>query len=310
MRYSLVSRFKGTLLGALVGEKIASSSRNNSQGAGTSQVISLHWSDLVIVGGESLISLGRFDTEDWRKRQEQELKNLENSYGAILATLPIALFFHENTIKLRHNLLLAADCHHDPIVRDGILAVGYAIAKSLTETLTPATLISQTISFVGETPTSLPEKLLQINHLLESSAGLERAQAEVSKEEKLSYGIALAFYCFLSTIEDFRLSVLRAIQINNCSKTVGAITGALSGVYNSAVGIPVTWQVMLLQAKSEQGMTGSSRMIKLAEALVAVWSGVCDLAPHPDEVTEEGSAIAPRLGYLQATAAPRVIRSR
>ena len=312
MRYSLGSRFKGTILGALLGEKTAFSRRNQLQGAGTLKITSLHWSDMTIECASSLISLGRFDQEDWQKAKQQELTNLENSYWAILATLPVALFFHENPLKLRHNLLLAAQIwQNDPVVRDGILAVGYAIAQSLTEKLTSISLISQTISFIGETSTDLPQQLLKVNNLLEDGAGLERVQAEFSKEEKLSHSIGVAFYCFLSTIEDFRLSVLRALQNSHRSAEISAITGALSGAYNSAVGIPISWQVMLVQANSTEGQVSSSRrMVELADALVAVWSGVYDLALCPDEVSEEGSALAPHLVSLQATAAPRVIKSR
>ena len=312
MRYSLGSRFKGTILGALLGEKTAFSRRNQLQGAGTLKITSLHWSDMTIECASSLISLGRFDQEDWQKAKQQELTNLENSYWAILATLPVALFFHENPIKLRHNLLLAAQIwQNDPVVRDGILAVGYAIAQSLTEKLTSISLISQTISFIGETSTDLPQQLLKVNNLLEDGAGLERVQAEFSKEEKLSHSIGVAFYCFMSTIEDFRLSVLRALQNSHRSPEISAITGALSGAYNSAVGIPISWQVMLVQANSTEGQVSSSRrMVELADALAAVWSGVYDLALCPDEVSEEGSALAPHLVSLQATAAPRVIKSR
>ncbi len=312
MRYSLGSRFKGTILGALLGEKTAFSRRNQLQGAGTLKITSLHWSDMTIECASSLISLGRFDQQDWQKAKQQELTNLENSYWAILATLPVALFFHENPIKLRHNLLLAAQIwQNDPVVRDGILAVGYAIAQSLTEKLTSISLISQTISFIGETSTDLPQQLLKVNNLLEDGAGLERVQAEFSKEEKLSHSIGVAFYCFMSTIEDFRLSVLRALQNSHRPPEISAITGALSGAYNSAVGIPISWQVMLVQANSTEGQVSSSRrMVELADALAAVWSGVYDLALSPDEVSEEGSALAPHLVSLQATAAPRVIKSR
>jgi hypothetical protein len=313
MRYSLTSRFKGTILGAIIGEQIASSRSKQLQGAGTLERPSLHWSDMAILCAESLISQGRLDTQDWQKPQQQEFTNFKNSYEAILATLPVALFFHDNTVKLRQNLLLATEIwQDDPVVRDGTLAVGYAIAKSLTEKLSPQALISQTISFVGETQTNLPQQLLQVHNLLEYGAGLETVQAELGKEQKLGNIIALAFYCFVSTIEDFRLSVLRAIQDSYRCSAIGAITGALSGAYNSAVGIPVTWQVMLVQQSSAQDWqrSGSSKMVELADAIVAVWSGVYNLASHPDKVREESGSITPPLLSLQATAAPRVIRSR
>ncbi|MBC6431257.1 ADP-ribosylglycohydrolase family protein [Nostoc sp. HG1] len=313
MRYSPISRFRGTLLGAFLGESLA-----------TGDIQSQSYLDLermAVLGTESLIALGRLDLDDWIARQQQESLHLaatdDISIKIILATLPVALFFHENPIKLRQNLLdVLKIWEDDPIVRDGTLAVGYAIALALTEKLNPLTVIPQTISFIGQTPTSIPKKLLTVQNLLEQGAGLSRAQAEFAREEKLSNTIAMAFYCFLSTLEDFRLAVLRATYNGNFKvqhatplslQPTGAITGALSGAYNGIGGIPVNWQVLLLQRNSPTwGLTSFSQMLELTDALVAVWSGVYDLTLNPRELTEEGSEAA----LLSVYSAPRVIRSR
>ncbi|MEH1873955.1 ADP-ribosylglycohydrolase family protein [Nostoc sp.] len=312
MRYSPISRFKGTLLGAFLGEILA-----------TGDIQSQSYLDLgrmAVLGTESLIALGRLDLDDWIARQQQEslhLAAVDNiSIKIILATLPIALFFHENSIKLRQNLLHVLKIwEDDPIIRDGTLAVGYAIALALTEKLNPLTLIPQTIFFLQETPTSIPKKLLTVQSLLEQGAGLSRAQAEFAKEEQLSNTIAMAFYCFLSTLEDFRLAVLRANYNGNfmqdstpiTSQATGVITGALSGAYNGIGGIPVNWQVLLLQNNSPTwGLTSFSQMLKLIDAFVAVWSGVYDIGLNPTELTQEGCEVA----LLSVYAAPRVIRSR
>jgi len=313
MRYSPISRFRGTLLGAFLGESLA-----------TGDIQSQSYLDLermAVLGTESLIALGRLDLDDWIARQQQESLHLaatdDISIKIILATLPVALFFHENPIKLRQNLLdVLKIWEDDPIVRDGTLAVGYAIALALTEKLNPLTLIPQTISFIGQTPTSIPKKLLTVQNLLEQGAGLSRAQAEFAREEKLSNTIAMAFYCFLSTLEDFRLAVLRATYNGNSKvqhatplslQPTGAITGALSGAYNGIGGIPVNWQVLLLQRNSPTwGLTSFSQMLELTDALVAVWSGVYNIALNPRELTEEGCEVA----LLSVYSAPRVIRSR
>ncbi|MCC5607003.1 ADP-ribosylglycohydrolase family protein [Nostoc sp. CHAB 5834] len=313
MRYSPISRFRGTLLGAFLGESLA-----------TGDIQSQSYLDLgrmAVLGTESLIALGRLDLDDWIARQQQESLHLaatdDISIKIILATLPVALFFHENPIKLRQNLLHVLKIwEDDPIVRDGTLAVGYAIALALTEKLNPLTLIPQTISFLGQTPTSIPKKLLTVQNLLEQGAGLSRAQAEFAKEEQLSNTIAMAFYCFLSTLEDFRLAVLRATHNGNSkvqdsmpltSQPTGVITGALSGAYNGIGSIPVNWQVLLLQRNSPiWGLTSFSQMLKLIDAFVAVWSGVYDITLNPRELTEEGCEVA----LLSVYAAPRVIRSR
>ncbi|MBN3871012.1 ADP-ribosylglycohydrolase family protein [Nostoc sp. JL33] len=314
MRYSPISRFKGTLLGAFLGESLASGGKIQFQSY-------LDLGRMAVLGIESLIALGRLDLDDWIGRQQQESPHLaatdEISIKIIIATLPVALFFHENPIKLRQNLLdVLKIWDDDPVVRDGTLAVGYAIALALTEKLDPLTLIEQTISFIGETPTSIPKNLLKVQNLLEQGAGLSKTQAEFAREEKLSNTIAMAFYCFLSTLEDFRLAVLRATHNGNSkaqdatplsSHATGAITGALSGAYNGTGGIPVNWQVLLLQRNSPAwGLTSFSQMLKLTDTLVAVWSGVYDLSLNASELTEEGCEVA----LLSVYAAPRVIRSR
>ncbi|MEH1910194.1 MAG: ADP-ribosylglycohydrolase family protein [Nostoc sp.] len=314
MRYSPISRFRGTLLGAFLGESLASGGEIQFQSY-------LDLGRIAVLGTQSLIALGRLDLDDWIGRQQEESLHLvttdDISIKIIIATLPVALFFHENPIKLRQNLLHVLKIwEDDPVVRDGTLAVGYAIALALTEKLDPSTLIEQIISFIGETPTSIPKNLLRVQNLLEQGAGLSRAQAEFAKEEKLSKIIPMAFYCFLSTLEDFRLAVLRATYNGNSqvqdatplsSQATGAITGALSGAYNGTGGIPVNWQVLLLQRNSPAwGLTSFSQMLKLTDAFVAVWSGVYDLSLNPRDLTEEGFEVA----LLSVYAAPRVIRSR
>ncbi|AVH72773.1 ADP-ribosylglycohydrolase family protein [Nostoc sp. 'Lobaria pulmonaria (5183) cyanobiont'] len=314
MRYSPISRFKGTLLGALLGGSLASDGKVQFESY-------LDLGRMAVLGIQSLIALGRLDLDDWIERQQEESPHLiatdHISIKVIIATLPVALFFHENPIKLRQNLLRVLKIwEDDPVVRDGTLAVGYAIALALTEKLNPLTLIPQTISFIGETPTSIPKKLLRVQNLLEQGAGLSTTQAEFAKEEKLSNTIAMAFYCFLSTLEDFRLTVLQATHNGNSqvqdatplrSQATGAITGALSGAYNGTGGIPVNWQVLLLQRNSSAwGLTSFSQMLELTDAFVAVWSGVYNLTLDSWELTEEGCEVAP----LSVYAAPRVIRSR
>ncbi|MEH1924930.1 ADP-ribosylglycohydrolase family protein [Nostoc sp.] len=314
MRYSPISRFKGTLLGAFLGGSLASGGEIQFQSY-------LDLGKMAVLGTQSLIALGRLDLDDWIRRQQEQSLHLaatdDTSIKIIIATLPVALFFHENPIKLRQNLLRVLNIwKDDPVVRDGTLAVAYAIALALTEKLDPLTLIPQTIAFIGETPTSIPKKLLRVQNLLAQGVGLSRAQAEFAREEKLSNTIAMAFYCFLSTLEDFRLAVLQATYNNNSqvldatplsSKATGAITGALSGAYNGISGIPVNWQVLLLQSNPPVwGLTSFSQMLQLTDAFVAVWSGVYDLTLNPRELAEEGCEAV----LLSVYAAPRVIRLR
>ncbi|RCJ18641.1 hypothetical protein A6S26_28050 [Nostoc sp. ATCC 43529] len=313
MRYSLISRFRGTLFGAFLGGSLSSSDGIEPQNYPD-------FGRMAILGIQSLISLGRLDLDDWISRQQQASLDLAPT-DMIIATLPVALFFHENPIKLRKNLLHVLKIwDDDPVVRDGTLAVGYAIALALTEKLDPLTLIPQIISFLQETPTSIPKKLLRIQNFLEQGAGLERVQAEFAGKEKLSNSLAIAFYCFLSTLEDFRLAVLRATHksdsklqdaTNLIAHSTGAITAALSGAYNTTAGIPLNWRVLLLEKNSPAlELRSFDEMLELADALVTVWSGLYNnVRLDPKELTEEGCAVS-RAALLSVYAAPRVIRLR
>lgn len=299
MRYSLSSRFRGTLLGAAIGLNrnntvIPKSFSDATELKQSAQQSKFKVESLAVISAESLIALGRFDADDWHDCTKKLTENIKNyPPTAILATLPIALFYHENEIKLRQNLQLAlvALGQDDLIIQDGALAVGYAIAQSLKEKLNGVTLIEQTITFLG-TQTQISQQLVQVQTLLKQQASLEQAVTQLSKDSQSTTAIALAFYCFLSTLEDFRLSVVRAAQTSHQSQLTTAIAGALSGAYNSVSAIPISWRL----ADDASLAGGETEILQLSDSLVAAWSGVYNQAIHPSEVT--------------AIAAPRVIRPR
>jgi ADP-ribosylglycohydrolase len=258
---------------------------------------------MAVWGAQSLIGQGKFDLEDWRHLTEKLLEIDANSSdaptpGAIVATLPIVLFSHEYKAKLRQNLEQVVSIWQDePELRDGALAVGYAIAQCLREKLNRATLIPKTLAFLGDFQTPLVQQLEQVQILLEENAGLELAHAQLCRNaQPQSTPIALGFYCFLSTLEDFRLSIARAARSGYQPPITCAITGALSGAYNSTVGIPAGWRLSWNQPK--WGITSDAQLFQLADNLLAVWSGVYD------------ASTAIQVQQMSAVAAPRVIQPR
>ncbi|MDP8935481.1 MAG: ADP-ribosylglycohydrolase family protein, partial [Cyanobacteriota bacterium] len=208
---------------------------------------------------------------------------------------------------------------------------GYAIARTLKDKLDPATAIEQTIAYL-KTDNALTELLLQVQILLQRGADLETATTHLCKsatalrerhgegEKKLQtesivnpgnfIPIALAFYCFLNTPEDLRLSVVRAARCGIAGQLTCALTGALSGAYNGAGAIPVEWR-QVSSATLEPGPlvcgrepsfwgTGSdAKIVELANNLFAVWAGV-----YRPDADLDSAALA------RAVAAPYVIRPR
>ncbi|MGF1675454.1 MAG: ADP-ribosylglycohydrolase family protein [Rivularia sp. (in: cyanobacteria)] len=309
MRYSLTSRVRGALVGCLIGQGLAARVAQKP----------LLWSKAAAKGINSLLSTqGRFNLEEWNKIQQQTW-NLEAPCDLVLAdlilsTLPIALFFHENNLKLRENLLLAIQKYDHPLLRDGVLAVSYLIAQSLNEKINCNTLVSEIISFIGETTTELPQKLQQVNNLLIENAGLVELQNCLSKENNINNNlinhIVTAFYCFASNQEDFRLTCLRTITTDKENSQIpSAIAGAISGAYNSMAGIPITWHLGLDRTKLVLSgeLTSFSQMVKLADALVTVWSGAYQVLP---QILEKKEVDLNLIFPDQAIAAPHIIRLR
>ncbi|MGB6294867.1 MAG: ADP-ribosylglycohydrolase family protein [Rivularia sp. (in: cyanobacteria)] len=300
MRYSLTSRIRGTLIGGLLGQSLA-----------TTQNEEPFYCTTAVQGIKMLIAQGGFDLNEWNKFQSSawnpELPADLMLLHSIAAALPIALFFHENHLKLRENLLLTIKSHN-PLLRDAVLTVSYLVAQSLNEKINPNTLVSEVTRFIGETTTDLPTKLQQVNNHQAENVGYSELQNCLDKENSISNIIASAFYCFVNTKEDFRLTCLQAIKIQHNPRICGAIAGVISGAYNSIAGIPITWHLELDEAKLAQwGLTNFSQMVKLADALMAIWSGAYEVLPQSIELKEEDEDL---ISPLEAIAAPYIIRLR
>lgn len=295
---------------------------------------------LGIACAQSLIRCNGLDVKDWHHtweiftkseiydRQSRDFQSILQPGEAAVSALPVAMFFHENTVKLREKLMLATEVWQQQQASEwqtGILAVGYALARSLKDKLDPATAMMQTITYL-EIDNALTELLLQVQRLIEQGADLERTAIHLCKSatawrsvpgdiEKNSQPnsivnpltfipIALAFYCFLSTPEDLRLSVVRAARCGIAGPLTCALTGALSGAYNGAAAIPVEWRQALSNAGEPRSATegpessiwgtgSDAKIVELANHLFAVWAGVYSVNTGSESVTRSPVVTAP-----------------
>lgn len=122
MRYSLLSRYQGGLVGSLVGEILASKAKLGS--------VSL-WSQIAISTGENLTAFRSYSQAGVMASEKPWLlaRQTANSSEAALATLPIVLFFHESPSLLQEQLQQAASqwLHPTEAIED-VLAWGQAIS--------------------------------------------------------------------------------------------------------------------------------------------------------------------------------------
>ncbi|MBC6473957.1 MAG: ADP-ribosylglycohydrolase family protein [Hormoscilla sp. GM102CHS1] len=313
MRYTIESRFQGAFLGAAVGEMLS----NFYTGRSWHQLgVGLNWWDLDIDEGQqdqllpgwgsqavsvckSLIAHGR-------------VEGVDNEATATI--LPVALFFHEDAAKLRLRLNQLAVSSKE--TRDESLAIGYCLLQIAQEKLDPSAIVPQIIAYlqgvsrdahpVGGRSRSadgpknrtradgaIASSLAQVQTLLEMRASLE------TTSYMLSNSIGLALYCFLSTPEDFRLSVMRALRIARVQpQLVAALTGAMSGAYNSLAGIPVSWRIAIKRPLTAEkfllpcwGVTSAAEIVQLATNLFVAWSGAL-LPTHLSNKSPQRYAVA------------------
>lgn len=312
MRYSLLSRFQGTLLAAVVAEALGSawdglalpSSRLN----GTSPDVSgfdLNAStqqSLTQIYAENLIQYGDLNLEDLRCRASDAVPSALLPVQAIAAVLPVILFFHEDEAKLKQKVIEATRFWQSPLeLQTSALAVAYAIAQALREQLQPSTLISQTIAYLPETA-SLVQMLQQVQQLLEQGAGLDNARTQLllaTTAKPIEVSVALAFYCFLHTLENFRLTVTLALRTAYESPLTAIVAAVLSGAYNSSIGIPLVWRLAFSQEPPSDAHLMPSAGRTEAEQLMAAWAG----SYAPTKALRSSLALVP-------VAAPNLIRPR
>ncbi|HBW88647.1 MAG TPA: ADP-ribosylglycohydrolase family protein [Cyanobacteria bacterium UBA11149] len=321
MQYSLLARFRGALLGSWLGEILGGSTKNNSgvlwhrlhlkkveisarqDEITTPQETISNWSKIANSSIASLISRGNLNREDWLEVAEKEnpslllLKGKGKSHEVAIANLPIALFFHDNPVMLAEKLEESGKIWlSDMEDIEGLYSIAFAIALILTENFNPTTLIPQILTKLKSPQTPLAQLLEQVQTLLEQRADLETTviqlrQGHQHKQKNCpNTTIALAFYCFLYHPEDFRLTVTRALRSGYQPQITAAIAGALSGAYNSMMGIPVGWRVAAQRISLWQNRQ------QLASRLFALWSGVWDV----NDIEEMNLAAVAGVGIIQS----------
>lgn len=306
MRYSLFSRFRGALLGAAIAASLGDRSLNaavksvqtqNIEGQRDSPQAHKSWIYYPIASAESLIRCGDLDLSDWRDRiddrstDKAEIILERRSCIAALAILPIILFYHENKRLLLEKIEEAASIWPElGEFTDGMLYCGYAISQLLQEKPGrveefPKRLIDIVLSGIGtkarKADGQIPA-LDKIEKLCQQGVSLKTAVKELTAGSSgYMASIALAFYCFLSTREDFRLSVLRAARTDKDPLLTCILTGTLSGAYNSTAGILLPWQISRYASVQEPVQEPVQEMVKLGDRLFAAWSGAYDLDNIP-----------------------------
>ncbi|WRH66148.1 MAG: ADP-ribosylglycohydrolase family protein [Planktothrix sp. GU0601_MAG3] len=311
--YSLSSQFQGAFLGIVLGYQLGQLKPRPETRSSDS---SLNCLELIPGLAQSLIQHQGFHALDYwalvanhrEKSQKWEIPQkpaspypqaLNSGSEVAIAGFPLALFFHDNLSSLQKLRLNSPE--HLASVWDGVLVMAVAIAQILTQSPELHQLIPNLLKLLP-TESALTAKLQQAQTLLQQKATLETAVRQLTQTPKLSRSpqptvpnhfepenwtaLALGFYCFLSTPEDYSLTVWRCRQTGYQPEITAAIGGALSGAYQGLIAIPVKWRLEF-QDPSIWSLTHpeiennpvkldptQEELLHLAQGLFALWSGV------------------------------------
>jgi len=285
MQYSLLSRFRGALLGAALGDLWAAASLSSSQRLPQNSASPLqlppqlievpsgnpiaapsatatHWGAIATTIARTLIQPGSQPSRwsDGRVLPPSQTTSggensaadlLEQAAGWAIAALPLMLCYHDNFSDLRSHLSAIPASE-----RADALVLGYTLSQILQDQLNPDTLIAQILADLDleKTNWALADQLAEVQHLIRAGASLAIAQRVLGASTALSatpMPMAMALYCFLGTPEDFRLSLLRSTRQFPLSTFTATLAGAMSGCRNTTAGLPLQWRSPFQQQCSD-----------------------------------------------------------
>jgi ADP-ribosylglycohydrolase len=292
MKHLLLTRFQGALIGGntiyLNPDKIVPNR------------LLVDLTPTLMAGMISLNHPGRFNPQDWA---QNILPDINSPDRAIVAMLPLMLFFHDDRVKLREILI---DISHtwqlDWETCSSAVAIGYIISRSLTESFNPRTIISQLLDEMTNLPPTLFQALNEID--VGSSLAADRLSGRSSSLHQITQQLmatappmivstVIAIYCVCATPEDFGIATRRAYHAGDRSQLTCALTGILAGAQNSLAGIPLNG----LLATAER-----SKWLEMAESLLSAWAGVYH-EYHAANLPTSGS-------YPLSVASPQVMQRR
>lgn len=327
MRDSLTSRFRGAFLGALLGEAIGvcASSQQHSRLA-LQQIFQGRLGKLNFAYPNCGIKLMFAQTSALTSPDQPSAQSTATQTKSgdsiltfnevtpeelILSALPLALFYHDQPLLYRTALQTIGQpiaTHKMAALITAATVIGQTISLILRERFVRLELIPQLLKDLDleESSPDLASQLYQIQAWIEQSttlAGVARQIKQATSSAALdpaSLAVTLSLYSFLYTPDDFRLSVVRAAQLQS-SILLPALTGALSGVYNGVTGLPSAWRQQIWSSEAEVlqrwGVASEAKVEEFTDSLLACWAG----AINPDVWLQQPQ-------FNRVTAAPRAIR--
>jgi hypothetical protein len=255
MKHLLLTRFQGALIG---GNLIYLNPYQIAPNRLMQDV------ELALTNGlNSLIEHGGFFERDWEQNIFVDRPTAEQ---AIVAMLPLMLFFHDDRVKLRELLINVSHLWElDWETCSSAVAIGYIISRSLTESFDAGTIVAQLLDEAINLHPLLFQSLSTIDRQLNQPDSLHQIACQSTPiSHPIVRATVLAIYCLLCAPEDLSLALRLADRIDDRSQLICALTGILAGAQNSSAGIPLNGY-LATQDREQWLLT--------ADRLLATWAG-------------------------------------
>ena len=223
----------------------------------------------------------------------------------LLSLLSLIIFGDDNydlLIKImgKHNLTLANSGENAEIKED-ILTWSYLLTSVLNNKFESRQInfnlvVERILNNLEGKETILAQKLNLVLQAVKDGMSLHQLLDKMSfNGNTRQTAIALSWYCFATTPHDFRISVQRAASIKpDIAEFTAALTGNLSGAYNSIIGIPWNWRASISQNPNY------SLENQLLMKLFKTWLGIYSIDSNQESYNQE----------LDAVASPQMIQPR
>lgn len=218
-----------------------------------------------------------------------------DSHGLIVATLPLALLFHDNERQRRQALEQAlADWPCDDVTYGVILGFGAAIAQALRGQIYTRTGLSDLLSYLSSVSHRPMQPLIDGLEQLQQGYGwsaLERQLHQQTTSDTVHL-LVLGLHCVVETPYDLRLTLMRTIRLGHLYPLIGPLVGALAGAAMGWNGIPLGWRIHAIVQPPSKNADSHPPLQQTAQNLLALWSGAYQL---PDDLLLPAIAAPPGL---------------
>ena len=319
MTYNTFDRFQGIWLGSIIGHLVYSSSSNTIELSPDATL--LNWLGLrkqvaklleaersleniapkLVLLEETIVDASANPTVI---TSEGRLDKLFVYGSRVLSLLPLIIFYGDdlNSFQIisKCYLKLAGSIKAEEITEE-ILIWSYLITLLLNNRSTPdrinfKLIREKVVNNAKSSDISSIKKLVIALEAVREGTSLHQLVEKLSKSgNSWQMAIAISFYCFATTPDDFRLSVKRAANLDlPMASWIATLTGTLSGAYNGIRGVPYQWRTI-----AEENLTYYEES-QLASKLFKTWLGTYSVNNHQQSYNRE----------LCAVATPRIIQPR